>query len=54
MLGTEETERIKDPFLDEVKNWGGQDLQKHQWDVIDNVASLHGLDRPGQHHLRNE
>ncbi len=34
---------VQDPFLDEVSNWGGQDLQPHQVALIDKVAEVHQL-----------
>lgn len=43
MLGLQPQDCIKDPFLDEVKGWGGQELQEHQRNVIDRVAELHDL-----------
>eukprot|EP00750_Incisomonas_marina_P003197 INCI12899.1.p1 GENE.INCI12899.1~~INCI12899.1.p1 ORF type:complete len:515 (+),score=76.06 INCI12899.1:316-1860(+) len=33
----------EDPFLGEVLNWGGQDLQSHQRQLIDSVCRLHKL-----------
>lgn len=33
----------EDPFLDEVLNWGGQDLQLHQRQFINSVCRLHRL-----------
>lgn len=34
---------IEDPFLNEVNNWGGQDLQSHQREAIDKVIRMHNL-----------
>lgn len=46
LLGIQEaTEEgyIKDPYLEEVTNWGYQDLQSHQLRIVDTAAMLHGL-----------
>eukprot|EP00557_Chaetoceros_sp_GSL56_P008453 CAMPEP_0176487390 /NCGR_PEP_ID=MMETSP0200_2-20121128/6101_1 /TAXON_ID=947934 /ORGANISM="Chaetoceros sp., Strain GSL56" /LENGTH=386 /DNA_ID=CAMNT_0017884205 /DNA_START=140 /DNA_END=1300 /DNA_ORIENTATION=+ len=44
MLGLEDKEDIiQDPFLTEVTGWGGQGLQGHQKDVVDQVAQLQYL-----------
>lgn len=50
MLGMTKTNRniVKDPFLGEVKSWGGQDLQRHQWEIINQVASIHSLPKSEQ------
>ena len=36
---------IQDPFLSEVQNWGGHELQEHQRKAVDDVAVLHGLSK---------
>jgi acetoin utilization deacetylase AcuC-like enzyme len=44
MLGLENKEDcVQDPFLKEVTRWGGQGLQEHQRQVIDQVAEMHKL-----------
>ena len=46
MLGVEPQECIKDPFIDEVSGWAGQELQGHQCEAVDEVAVLHNFTRP--------
>ncbi len=41
LLGIDD--RVEDPFLTEVNCWGGQELQAHQKDIVDKVATVHGL-----------
>ena len=43
LLGTEPTQRIADPYLDEVRSWGYQTLQPHQRQVVDRARVLHRL-----------
>mmetsp|Transcript_13027 Transcript_13027/g.17936 ORF Transcript_13027/g.17936 Transcript_13027/m.17936 type:complete len:382 (-) Transcript_13027:277-1422(-) len=43
LMGIDEKDVVKDPFLQEVTNWGYQGLQSHQKDVVDQVADIHQL-----------
>jgi hypothetical protein len=38
-----ETERVVDPYLGEVNNWGYQECQLHQMAVVDAVAAIHNI-----------
>ena len=40
----DDNDTIEDPFLTEVKSWGGQDLQLHQKQLVNKVAATHNLD----------
>jgi len=43
LLGLKGNDCIEDPFLNEVKDWGGQELQNHQKEAVDKVVEIHGL-----------
>ncbi|KAG7382360.1 hypothetical protein PHYBOEH_010532 [Phytophthora boehmeriae] len=44
LLGVHDVNKqIKDPFLSEVERWGYQELQEHQREVVDSVASAEKL-----------
>lgn len=38
-------DQIHDPFVEEAERWAYQELQDHQRQVIDQVVTLHGLDK---------
>tara|TARA_A100001015_G_scaffold210447_1_gene235786 strand:+ start:2184 stop:3437 length:1254 start_codon:yes stop_codon:yes gene_type:complete len=43
LLDTAPAQRVADPYLNEVRNWGYQGLQPHQRAVVDRARLLHGL-----------
>lgn len=36
-------ERVTDPYLPEVNNWGYQECQLHQQTLVDEVAAIHNI-----------
>ena len=42
-MSEEDEGHVADPYLDEVSQWGYQELQNHQLRVVDTVAMLHGM-----------
>ena len=46
MIGLHPRDYVNYPFLGEAASWSGQELQEHQWKVVDRVAVLHDLPRP--------
>ena len=38
-----EPERVTDPYLSEVTNWGYQECQLHQQTLVDEVAAVHNI-----------
>ena len=39
---------VQDPYLKEASNWGYQDLQRHQKELVDRVVAVNELTRPSE------